>query len=63
MDNHTAYGDFAECPYNKAHRMLAHRLATHLVKCRKNYPETEKVTCPFNSTHLINKPELNVIIF
>lgn len=62
MDNPTTYGDFAECPYNASHRMLAHRLALHLVKCRRNHPDVEKVRCPFNSTHLINKPELNVSI-
>lgn len=54
------HGEYVDCPYNKAHRILSFRLAGHLVKCRKNYPDVEKVKCPFNSTHIVAKPELNV---
>lgn len=56
------YEDTYECPYNKAHQILKHRFQTHLVKCRKGYPDAKKVVCPFNAVHMINEPELSVSI-
>lgn len=48
------------CPYNKAHQIQRNRMQTHLIKCRKSYPEILKTVCPFNVTHLVKEPELAV---
>lgn len=58
--NFPGYGELFECPYNKAHQLSKARAQFHLIKCRKSYPNVEKVRCPFNATHLVNKPELAV---
>lgn len=33
---------------------------THLVKCKKNYPDAKLVECDFNVNHKIPEPELQV---
>lgn len=58
--NLPGYGEMIECPYNKMHQLLKSRVQTHLIKCRRNYPNVHKVQCPFNVTHLVNEPELPV---
>ncbi|XP_067637633.1 protein D7-like [Eurosta solidaginis] len=52
--------DVVVCPYNKAHRLLRRRLQSHLIKCRKNYPQLELQKCPFNVTHHIPEPEFAI---
>ncbi|OXB51794.1 hypothetical protein ASZ78_007936, partial [Callipepla squamata] len=49
-----------QCPYDNHHRIRARRFPYHLVKCRKNHPEVEKLlaTCPFNARHLVPKADL-----
>lgn len=54
------YDETVECPYNKSHNILKSRIQTHLVKCRKSYPNAVKETCTFNPTHLVNKQEFAV---
>lgn len=54
--------DLLECPYDKHHRILKHRMQLHLIKCRRNHPSVNKVICPFNVTHVLNEPELKVSI-
>lgn len=56
MDNQ----DLLECPYDKHHRILKHRMQVHLIKCRRNHPNVNKAICPFNVTHVLNEPELKV---
>ena len=51
--------DLVQCPYDKSHRILPHRFQVHLVRCRKNFPLAQVVTCPFNVTHLLKKEELD----
>ncbi|KAL5275851.1 GTSF1 family protein [Megaselia abdita] len=51
--------ELLSCPYNKSHQIQRNRMQTHLIKCRKSYPEISKVACPFNVTHLIKEPELS----
>ena len=51
------------CPYNKAHSILWSRMQFHLTKCRVQYPNAEKAVCAFNTTHIVNKVELEVIIY
>jgi U11-48K-like CHHC zinc finger len=46
------------CPYNSAHQILRHRMQTHLVKCRKSYPDVVMRTCPFDTTHTVPDNEL-----
>ncbi|XP_056648924.1 gametocyte-specific factor 1 homolog [Diorhabda carinulata] len=46
------------CPYNSAHFIRRKVMNTHLVKCKKNYPEAKLVECDFNVTHKIPEPEL-----
>lgn len=60
MSGLNGYESIIECPYNRAHQLLKHRFQTHLVKCRKNYPNVQKVQCPYNAVHLINELELKV---
>ncbi|KAG5865836.1 hypothetical protein JTB14_032848 [Gonioctena quinquepunctata] len=45
------------CPYNNSHHIRAKRMNTHLVKCKKSYPETKLVECDFNVNHKIPEPE------
>lgn len=44
MDN-----PLVQCPFDKAHKVLSHRLPIHIVKCKASYsgPEMEKVTFKF----------------
>lgn len=54
------YDGLIECPYNRAHQILASRMQFHLIKCRKNYPNAKMADCPFNKTHVIPVNELDV---
>lgn len=38
-------------------------MQTHLVKCRKSYPDQTKKACPFNATHMIHDLEMEVRFF
>uniref|UniRef100_A0A1B6GSR0 CHHC U11-48K-type domain-containing protein n=1 Tax=Cuerna arida TaxID=1464854 RepID=A0A1B6GSR0_9HEMI len=51
------YEKMVICPYDKAHEIRLGRMQFHLDKCRKNFPNTEMIRCPFNSIHLIPKVE------
>ena len=46
------------CPYNPSHQITRERIQTHLVKCRKNHPDTDIDICPYNASHHVPKPEL-----
>nr|CAI5835179.1 unnamed protein product [Callosobruchus analis] len=46
------------CPYNPAHYILRKRMNTHLVKCKRSYPESKLVECDFNMLHKVPEPEL-----
>ncbi|KAI4459944.1 hypothetical protein MML48_6g00015826 [Holotrichia oblita] len=46
------------CPYDSAHRILNYRMATHLVKCRKNHGASAMAVCIFNANHSIPEMEL-----
>lgn len=47
-----------KCPYNSAHVLNKLRLQSHLIKCRKQYPEVELTACFFNYTHLLRPDEM-----
>jgi hypothetical protein len=46
-----------QCPYNRSHIILTSRMQAHLVKCRRNYPMSDKQVCPFNAIHHVDKPD------
>jgi U11-48K-like CHHC zinc finger len=52
------FDNMLSCPYNSAHQILRHRMQTHLVKCRKSYPDVAMKTCPFDTTHKIPENEM-----
>ncbi|GBP39220.1 Gametocyte-specific factor 1 [Eumeta japonica] len=51
--------DLLTCPYNKAHQVERSRIQFHLEKCRKQHPNEQKIKCPFDATHVINRAELD----
>jgi hypothetical protein len=54
------YDGVITCPYNPCHQILRHRMQTHLVKCRKSYPDVVMQKCPFNAAHHIPQVEFRV---
>lgn len=42
------------CPYDPSHQITRKIIQKHLVKCRRNHPDTDLVVCSFNSTHHIS---------
>lgn len=48
------------CPYDKSHEIDPERFQFHLVKCGRNFVTQELVTCIYNNTHRIPRPELPV---
>ena len=47
------------CPYDSSHRVTAARMGHHLIKCRENFPISEKAICPFHGKHKIFAPEMD----
>ena len=47
------------CPYNPAHQITIERIQSHLIKCRRNHPNSNHVICPFNASHHI--PQVTVV--
>jgi len=45
------------CPYEPSHQITIERIQSHLVKCRRNHPNSNHVICPFNASHHIPQPE------
>jgi len=57
-----AYSDSSElvhCPYNPAHTSSRARLARHLHRCRRNFPEVLEI-CRFNAIHHVRKEEMEM---
>ena len=46
------------CPYNKAHEILVTRWDNHLIKCRKQHPNSGIVICKYVWSHHIPKEEI-----
>ena len=46
------------CPYNKAHEILVTRWQKHLIKCRKQHPNSGIVICKYVWSHHIPKEEI-----
>ncbi|CAF0771199.1 unnamed protein product [Brachionus calyciflorus] len=49
----------ATCPFDPNHKVAAHKIQAHIVKCKRSHPELERqfVQCPFNASHLIPSSE------
>lgn len=45
------------CPYEPSHQITVERIQSHLIKCRRNHPNSNHVICPFNASHHIPQPE------
>lgn len=41
------------CPYNSSHQIIPHRMAKHIIKCKKNYPDAQMKVCIFNAVHVV----------
>ncbi|KAH8387917.1 hypothetical protein KR093_010306, partial [Drosophila rubida] len=50
--------NYCICPYDKCHRVLRIRFATHLARCEENYPSIQLARCPFDITHRMPKEDL-----
>jgi len=57
--NYNEDDDLQVCPYNPSHTILRHRFGNHLIKCKKQYPNTPMKTCRFNSLHIIHRNEMD----
>ncbi|RNA38025.1 gametocyte-specific factor 1-like isoform X2 [Brachionus plicatilis] len=59
MSYEFAPDSLATCPFDPNHKVAAHKLQTHIIKCRRSHPELERqfVACPFNASHLIPTSE------
>lgn len=49
-----------QCPYDKSHFILAHRMAVHLLKCEKQHQDVALVSCVYDKTHRVRKNKLKV---
>lgn len=48
------------CPYNPAHRIRKGKLMAHVMKCKRNHKIENKVLCPLDSSHIIDRDQLEV---
>jgi len=56
LDLNIYYLNMVQCPLNPAHKLRRHRLPTHLVKCKKNFPD--KVKCPYGHYYYLDKDKM-----
>lgn len=42
-----------QCPFNKEHLVIRHRMPYHIVKCKKNYKGPPLETCAYNAMHML----------
>lgn len=49
---------YVQCSFNQHHIILRSKLASHIVKCKKNYPRHNKIQCPFDATEYIDRDKL-----
>ncbi|KAI0978228.1 hypothetical protein GJ496_005607 [Pomphorhynchus laevis] len=47
------------CPYDSSHIVNDLRYPAHVIKCRKNHPEIELVSCFYNARHLVPQRKLH----
>uniref|UniRef100_A0A8W7Q1Y6 CHHC U11-48K-type domain-containing protein n=1 Tax=Anopheles coluzzii TaxID=1518534 RepID=A0A8W7Q1Y6_ANOCL len=60
MDDFESVIDLLECPYNAAHKLLAHTMARHVSRCRRAYGVLKIVPCPFNPDHQVPEREMTL---
>ncbi|XP_012217128.2 uncharacterized protein [Linepithema humile] len=47
------------CPYNPAHRIRKAKLMAHVAKCKKSSKIENKATCPLDSSHIVDRDQLD----
>ncbi|XP_559962.2 uncharacterized protein LOC3291363 [Anopheles gambiae] len=60
MDDFEGVIDLLECPYDAAHKLLAHTMARHVSRCRRAYGVLKIVPCPFNPDHQVPEREMTL---
>lgn len=50
--NDTDPESYSVCPYDPKHLILNKRMATHLMKCARNFACSQMETCPYNAKHV-----------
>uniref|UniRef100_A0A182PL61 CHHC U11-48K-type domain-containing protein n=1 Tax=Anopheles epiroticus TaxID=199890 RepID=A0A182PL61_9DIPT len=60
MEDFESVIDLLECPYNAAHKLLAHTMARHVSRCRRAYGVLKIVQCPFNPDHQVPEREMTL---
>lgn len=50
------------CPYNPAHRIAQYRFMNHVAKCKKSARTGNKVECPLDRRHIVDRDHLKVYI-
>ncbi|XP_029678996.1 proteasome subunit alpha type-4 isoform X2 [Formica exsecta] len=46
------------CPYNPAHRIAQYRFMNHVAKCKKSARTENKVECPLDRRHIVDRDHL-----
>uniref|UniRef100_A0A8D8YSL7 CHHC U11-48K-type domain-containing protein n=1 Tax=Cacopsylla melanoneura TaxID=428564 RepID=A0A8D8YSL7_9HEMI len=46
------------CPFDPNHKMKQSKLAGHIVKCEKNFPDIKKVPCIYNALEFIDRDKV-----
>lgn len=50
------------CPYNPAHRIRKYKFMSHVAKCKKTAKTENKVECPLDKSHIVDRDQLRVCI-
>lgn len=50
------YENLVQCPYDKGHQILHHRVMRHLTKCGRQHPHIKLEICPYDTMHRL-RPE------
>lgn len=50
------------CPYNPAHRVSKFKLMSHIAKCKKTNKVIDKIECPLDRSHIVDRDHLKVNI-
>lgn len=46
------------CPYNPAHRIRQYKFMSHVAKCKKSAKTENKVECPLDKSHIVDRDQL-----
>lgn len=51
------------CPYNPTHRIRKFKLMSHISKCKKTSNAVNKIECPLDKSHIVDRDHLRVNIY